>query len=56
MPHTATTSLTKSPRTAQPSAAAPRRTPRSTPRVMPLWQAMAHLFAPVEGAESAVRS
>ncbi|MFE2421834.1 hypothetical protein [Streptomyces hokutonensis] len=56
MPHAAATSLTKNTRTAaQPSAAAPRRTPRSTPRVMPLWQAMAHLFAPVESAESAVR-
>ena len=53
MPHTITTSPTKDARTAQPSAGAPApRSPRSTPRVMPLWQAMAHLFAP---AESAVR-
>ncbi|WP_019075732.1 hypothetical protein [Streptomyces hokutonensis] len=55
MPHATAVSLAKNTRTAQPSAAAPRRTPRSTPRVMPLWQAMAHLFAPVESAESAVR-
>jgi hypothetical protein len=48
MPHAAAVSLTKDTRTAQPSPA--RRTPRSTHRVMPLWQAMAHLFAPAEGA------
>lgn len=51
MPHTAT-SLTKDTRTAQPSAGTPgpaRRTPHTTPRVMPLWQAMAHLFAPADG-------
>jgi len=47
MPHTPV-SLTKDARTAQPSPA--RRTPRTTPRVMPLWQAMAHLFAPAENA------
>jgi hypothetical protein len=47
MPHTAV-SLTKDARTAaQPSPS--RRTPRTTPRVMPLWQAMAHLFAPADG-------
>ncbi|MGH1555626.1 hypothetical protein ACRAWF_38700 [Streptomyces sp. L7] len=55
MPHATAISLTKSTRTAQSSAATPRRTPRSTPRVMPLWQAMAHLFAPADSAESAVR-
>ncbi|MEV6512807.1 hypothetical protein [Streptomyces sp. NPDC051642] len=46
MPHTAV-SLTKVARTAQPSLA--RRTAHTTPRVMPLWQAMAHLFAPADG-------
>lgn len=46
MPHAAV-SLTKDARTAQPSPS--RRTPRTTPRVMPLWQAMAHLFAPADG-------
>jgi len=54
MPHTVT-SLAKDTRTARPSAGTPGSTPRtqsSTPRVMPLWQAMAHLFA---SAESAVR-
>ncbi|MFJ5309974.1 hypothetical protein [Streptomyces sp. NPDC088350] len=50
MPHTAV-SLTKEARTARPSAVSPaRRTPHTTARVMPLWQAMAHLFAPAEGA------
>ncbi|WP_427921851.1 hypothetical protein [Streptomyces sp. cg40] len=50
MPHS-TVSLTKEARTARPSTVTPgtvRRTPSSTPRVMPLWQAMAHLFAPDE--------
>ncbi|MET7569506.1 hypothetical protein ABZT04_13530 [Streptomyces sp. NPDC005492] len=51
MPHSAI-SLTKEARTAATSSAvAPgsvRRTPSTTPRVMPLWQAMAHLFAPDE--------
>ncbi|MFJ9898526.1 hypothetical protein ACIQPR_34855 [Streptomyces sp. NPDC091280] len=50
MPHTAAAvSLAKNTRTAaRPSADVPRRAPRSTPRVMPLWQAMAQLFAPVD--------
>ncbi|WP_405860767.1 hypothetical protein OG407_23015 [Streptomyces sp. NBC_01515] len=46
MTHTAV-SLTKDARTVQPSPA--RHTPHTTPRVMPLWQAMAHLFAPADG-------
>ncbi|MCX4811769.1 hypothetical protein OG601_14240 [Streptomyces sp. NBC_01239] len=46
MSHTAV-SLTKNARTTRPSAT--RRTPSATPRVMPLWQAMAHLFTPADG-------
>lgn len=40
-------SLTKNTRTAPPTAT--RRTPGATPRVLPLWQAMAHLFTPADG-------
>ncbi|UXX93854.1 hypothetical protein N7U49_20570 [Streptomyces sp. AD2-2] len=46
MSHT-TVSLTKNARTTRPSTT--RRTPGATPRVMPLWQAMGHPFAPADG-------
>lgn len=54
MPHT-TTAATTTPRTGRPASAASRpshRTPATTIPVMPLWQGLAHLFAP---ADSAVR-
>ncbi|MET7482978.1 hypothetical protein [Streptomyces sp. NPDC005538] len=50
MQHSAV-SLTKEARTAKVSTpGAARRAPSTTPRVIPLWQAMAHLFAPDESA------
>ncbi|MFK0160374.1 hypothetical protein ACIQVK_51005 [Streptomyces sp. NPDC090493] len=51
MPHTNTATVRK-PRTARPTpgTSAPAR-PATTAHVMPLWEAMALLFAPAKGTE-----
>jgi hypothetical protein len=52
MPRTST-AATKETWTGRPESAAAgltRRTPRTTAQVMPLWQGLALLFAPVKGS------
>lgn len=51
MPHT--TAATNATRTGRPAPTTPgpsRRTPTTAIPVMPLWQGLAHLFAPADGA------
>lgn len=50
MSHTTTAAAqeTRTGRPTSPSADPRRTTPSTTPRVMPLWQAMALLFAPAK--------
>ncbi|MGW2525227.1 hypothetical protein ACWC09_51550 [Streptomyces sp. NPDC001617] len=52
MPHTTTTTTTTQARTGRPaSVTTPARRPVTAPiPVMPLWQGLAQLFAPVDSA------
>lgn len=52
MPHTTApaTTAARSGRPASAASATPRRTPATAIPVMPLWQGLAHLFAPTDAA------
>ena len=52
MPHTtiATTAAARTGRPASATSAPSHRTPATAIPVMPLWQGLAHLFAPADGA------
>ncbi|WP_405870361.1 MULTISPECIES: hypothetical protein [unclassified Streptomyces] len=49
MPHTTTAATPKSRRRPTPTAADAKRPTSNTTTVMPLWQALAVLFAPTDG-------